>query len=160
MTGHHLTDEQFTELLTGDYPLDASRHMRACPQCQWEFKRVQASIEEFASVGLEWAEKRAAESIPTPSAFARACQPVSSWTAAAAAVLAAAILFGIHREEMQPAPTDVHPAHSESQVADDNRLMMDIDREIHWQADSPVGVDDLAESGRQPHSQASRRLAN
>ena len=64
MTGQHLTDEQFTELLSGDCPADASRHMLACTQCQWEFERVQASIEDFVTLSLEWAEKRASASIP------------------------------------------------------------------------------------------------
>ena len=34
MTGQHLTDEQFTDLLSGDYTADASRHVMACAQCQ------------------------------------------------------------------------------------------------------------------------------
>ena len=47
MTGQHLSDEQFTDLLSGDCPLDASRHMLACAQCQSEFRRVRASMEDF-----------------------------------------------------------------------------------------------------------------
>jgi hypothetical protein len=161
MTGQHLTDEQFTELLAGDYPFDASRHLQACAQCQCEFNRVQASIADFGSLAIEWAEQRASVSIPAPSAFARAWQPRSAW--AAAAVLAAAVLFGLHQENRTPGAITVagiHPAHSEREVADDNRLMMAIDREIHWQAESPVAGDNLVESGRRPHSQAPGRLAN
>jgi hypothetical protein len=163
MTGQHLTDEEFTELLSGECPLDASRHMQACPQCQSEFDRVQTSIEDFGSFALEWAEQRASASIRPPSAFVYRWQQAGTW--AAAAVLAAAVLFGVHQQKGIQAPevtlaTNVHPAHPESEVADDNRLMMAIDREIHWQADSPVAGDSLAESGRRPHSQASRRLAN
>ena len=70
MTGQHLTDEQFTDLLSGDYATDASRHMLACAQCQGEFERVQASIEDFVTLSLEWAERRASTSISAPSAFA------------------------------------------------------------------------------------------
>lgn len=163
MTGQHLTDEQFTELLSGDCPLDASRHMLACAQCQCEFRRVQASIEDFVTLSLEWAERRASASILTPSAFVRGWQSASSW-AAAAAVLAAAILFGVHQERML-APEVIslassQPTQSASEVADDNRLLMAIDKEISWQTDSLISVDDLATSARTPHSQPSRRFSN
>jgi hypothetical protein len=41
-------------------------------------------------------------------------------------------------------------------VADDNRLMMDIAKEIRWQANSPVAIDNVAEG----HSRVSHKLAN
>ena len=156
MTGQHLTDEQFTELLSGEYPLDASLHMKMCPQCRSEFERVQASIEDFGSLGLLWAEQRPSPQISAPSVFLRGWHSVSIRTAAA--VLLAAILFGVNQEKRMQAPvadplTAATPARSESQVAEDNRLMMAIDKEIRWQADSPVA------EGRLP-SRASRKLAN
>ena len=164
MTGQHLTDEQFTELLSGDCPMDASRHMMACAQCQHEFERVQASIEDFVTVSLEWAERRASTSIAAPSAFVRGWQSASSW-AAPAAVLAAVILFGVHREGMlTPDVISVaisQPAESASEVADDNRLLVAIDKEIRWQTESPISIDDLTTtSARRLHSQPSRRLTN
>jgi hypothetical protein len=164
MTGQHLTDEQFTELLSGDCRMDASRHMMACAQCQHEFERVQASIEDFVTVSLEWAERRASTSIAAPSAFVRGWQSASSW-AAAAAVLAAVILFGVHREGMlTPDVISVaisQPAESASEVADDNRLLVAIDKEIRWQTESPISIDDLTTtSARRLHSQPSRRLTN
>jgi anti-sigma-K factor RskA len=163
MTGQHLTDEQFTDLLSGDCPLDASRHMLACAQCQCEFRRVQASIEDFVTLSLKWAERRASASIPTPSAFVRGWRSASSW-AAAAAVLAAAVLFGVHQERMlAPEAVSVasnQSAQSASEVADDNRLLMAIDKEIRWQTASLISVDDLATSARRPHSRPSRRLTN
>lgn len=162
MTGQHLTDEQFTELLSGDCPLDASRHMQACGQCRSEFRRVQSSLEDFASLGLAWAEQRASASISTPSAFVRRWQSASRW-AAAAAVLAA-VLLGVHQERRMPAPevsiAGSQQADSASEVADDDRLMIAIDKEIRWQTESPISVDDLATSAKTPHSQLSRRLTN
>jgi hypothetical protein len=163
MTGHHLTDEQFTELLSGDCPMDATRHMMVCTQCQREFERVQASIEDFVTVSVEWAERRASTSIAAPSAFVRGWQSASS-LAAAAAVLAAAILFGVHREGMLTpdvlSVANSQPAESASEVAEDNRLLMAIDKEIRWQTESPISIDDLTSSTRRPHSQPSRGLTN
>jgi hypothetical protein len=141
MTGQHLTDKQFTELLSGEYPFDASRHMKTCAQCRSEFERVQASIEDFGAAGLLWAEKRPSPRISAPLAFFHGRHSLSMRTAAA--VLLAGVLFGAYQQKKTQAPvagsfTVAAPAHSESQVADDNRLLMAIDKEIHWQADSPV----------------------
>ena len=163
MTGPHLTDEQFTGLLSGDYTADASRHVQECAQCQGEFERVQASIEDFVTLSLEWSERRASTAISVPSAFVRAWQSASSW-AAAAAVLAAAILFGVHQGKLlSPDVVSVsgsQPVESASEVADDNRLLMAIDKEIRWQPESPISIDDLTASAGRPHMQPSRRLRN
>jgi hypothetical protein len=163
MTGQHLTDEQLTDLLSGDYTTDASRHMLSCVQCQGEFERVQASIEDFVTLSLEWAERRASTSISVPSAFLCGWQSASSW-AVAAAVLATAILFGVHQGRLlSPDAISVassQPAESASEVADDNRLLMAIDKEIRWQTESPISIDDLTASAGRPHAQPSRRLRN
>ena len=68
MTGQHLSDEQFTDLLAGECPMDALQHMNTCPQCQRELEQVQASIEDFSAVGLQWAEHGPAPRIFTSSA--------------------------------------------------------------------------------------------
>jgi hypothetical protein len=163
MTGQHLTDEQFTDLLSGGYTADASRHMQACAQCQGEFERVQASIEDFVTLSLEWAERRASTSISAPSAFVRLWQSASSW-ATAAAVLAAAILFGVHQGRLlSPDVVSVagsQRAESASEVADDNRLLMAIDKEIRWQPESPISIDDLTASTDKSHTRLARGLRN
>jgi hypothetical protein len=160
MTNQHLTNEQFTEVLSGDCALDASRHMQTCPQCRQELDQVQAGIGSFVTLGLEWAEKRAPALPLARSSFVRRWQPVDTW--AAAAVLAIGILFGVHQERILQTPAVMavpspESADSASEVSDDNRLMMAIDQEIHWQAESPVSV---ATSARHPHSPSPRRLAD
>jgi hypothetical protein len=163
MTGQHLTDSEFTDLLSGDYTSEASRHMRACAQCQSEFERVQTSIDDFVTLSLEWAKPRAATSIAAPSVFVCAWQSANSW-AAAAVVLAAAILFGVHQGRLStPDVVSVvgnPPAESASDVADDNRLLMAIDQETRWPAESPISIADLTASGGRPHAPSSRRLRN
>src|SRR5271170_6873697 len=93
MTGHHLTDEQFAGLLSDDCAIDIRDHMLGCAECRQEFRRVQASLEDFDSLSLEWAAQRASTSISTRSVLLRSWQSASAWTAAAAAVLTAAVLF-------------------------------------------------------------------
>jgi hypothetical protein len=160
VTNPHLTEEQFTQALAGDCDLDVSRHLQTCPQCQCETKRVQAAISDFTAAGLEWAEQQAPASITVCSRFVPRWQAVSSWTAAA--VVATAVLFGVHQERMSQTaaitaiPT-VERAESAADVADDNRLLAAIDTEIRWQAQSPVSIET---SDKESRSQSLHKLAN
>ena len=160
MTGHHLTNEQFTGLLSGD--CETSDHLLECAQCRHEFQAVRASLKDFASLSLEWAEQRASTSISTRSVLLRGWQSASAWMAAAAAVLTAAVLFaGQHQRNPQAisvAPTQA--ADSDSEVADDNRLMMAIDKEMRWQPQTLISANELATPGRRSRETPSPRLTN
>jgi hypothetical protein len=159
MTGHHLTDEQFAGVLCGE--CDHSDHLLGCPQCRQELRNVQASLEDFASLSLEWAEQRASTSISTRSVLLRSWQSASAWTAAAAAVLTAAVLFaGQHQRTPQTISLAPHAAVSESEVADDNRLMMAIDNEMRWQPQTLISANELATPGRRSRETPSPRLTN
>ena len=107
MTGH-LTDEQFAGLLSGD--CDTSDHLLGCAQCRQELRTVQASLEDFASHSLQWAEERASTSISTRSVLLRGWQSASAWTAAAAAVLTAAVLFAGQYQRTTQAPQAISVA--------------------------------------------------
>jgi anti-sigma-K factor RskA len=162
MTGH-LTDEQFAGLLSGD--CDTSDHLLECAQCRQELSKVQASLEDFASHSLEWAEERASKSISTRSVLLHGWQSASAWTAAAAAVLTAAVLFAGQYQRTTQAPHTIsvvasQAADSDSEVADDNRLMMAIDKEMQWQPQTLISVDELATPGRRSRETPSPRLTN
>jgi hypothetical protein len=162
MTGH-LTDEQFAGLLSGD--CDHSDHLLGCAQCRQELRTVQASLEDFASHSLEWAAQRASTSISTPSVLLRGWQSASAWTAAAAAVLTAAALFAGQFQPGTKTPrassvAGAQAADSDSEVADDNRLMMAIDKEMQWQPQTLISVDELATPGRRSRETPSPRLTN
>ena len=159
MTGQHLTNQQFTDLLIGDCSLNVRRHVDACPQCQEEFKQVQSAIDGFGAAGLEWAEQRAPLAISASSQLFSQCRSLGTW--AAAALLAAAVLFEVHQGWIVPTPAADNVAtevvESTSDVADDNRLMMAIDQEIRWQTESPLS---MATPAKHSHSRPPRRLAN
>jgi hypothetical protein len=157
MTGQHLTNQEFGDLLIGDCSLEVRRHVDACPQCEEEFKRVQSAIDGFGAAGLEWAEQRAPMSISPSSQLLFQCRSLGTW--AAAVLLAAAVLFEVHQGWIVPthvannvASQSVEPT---ANVADDNRLMMAIDQEIRWQAESPLSIAAPEKRSRPP-----RRLAN
>jgi hypothetical protein len=155
----HLTDEQWSELLYGDSTLEASQHLLVCPACQAEFRKLRSSLDEFAALGLNWAEGRASASISAPSAIVRNWASIST---AAAAVLAAVALLTVHHENKRvevPAAA-VQPVDYASEVAADDRLMVAIDKEIRWQTESAVANIDLGNSARASHARPSHRLTN
>jgi hypothetical protein len=155
MTSQHLTSQQFTDLLIGDCSLEVRRHVDTCQQCQDECKQVQSAIDGFGAAGLEWAEQRTPMSISASSQLFLQCRSLGTW--AAAALLAAAVLFEVHQGWIVPTPAANNVAtqvvESTADVADDNRLMMAIDQEIRWQAESPLSI-------AIPENHSPRRLAN
>jgi hypothetical protein len=155
MTSQHLTSQQFTDLLIGDCSLEVRRHVDTCQQCQDECKQVQSAIDGFGAAGLEWAEQRTPMSISASSQLFLQCRSLGTW--AAAALLAAAVLFEVHQGWIVPTAVANNVTNqaveSTSDVADDNRLMMAIDQEIRWQAESPLSI-------AIPEKHSPRRLAN
>jgi hypothetical protein len=83
------------------------------------------------------------------------CRSLGTW--AAAALLAAAVLFEVHQGWIVPTqPVNnvaTQAGESTADVADDNRLMMAIDQEIRWRAESPLSM-------ATPEKHSRRRLAN
>jgi hypothetical protein len=157
MTGQHLTSQEFTDLLIGDCSLEVRRHVDTCPQCQDECKQVQSAIDGFGAAGLEWAEQRTPISISASSQLFLQCRSLGTW--AAAALLAAAVLFEVHQGWIVPPSAANNVAtqvvESTADVADDNRLMLAIDQEIRWQAESPLSTATPGKNSRPTH-----RLAN
>jgi len=163
MTDHHLTDEQFAGVLSGD--CDHNDHLLECAQCRQELRTVQDSLADFASLSLEWAEQRASRSISTRSVLLRSWQSASARTAAAAAVLTVAVLFAGQYQQRTRTPQATSVASSQatvsdSEVADDNRLMMAIDNEMRWQPQTLLSTNELATPGRRPRETPSPRLTN
>jgi len=167
MTGH-LSDEQLSELLYADCCSDCStearRHLSACVECQSEFRRVRSALEGLASLGLAWAEQRASTSISSPSVLVRNWQSASTGAAAAAALLLAGTLFAVHQQKTVQAPqislASNHQTDSASEVAADDRLMIAIDKEIRWQTQSAVSIQNFAVAPRTRHSSSLHRLTN
>ena len=137
MTNQHLSDDQLDDVLAGDADLEVTRHLQSCKPCRAEIENLRDALAEFNAASLEWAEKQAPVAIPSRTRSIPRWQSISS--VAAAAIVAAAFIFG----SFQPKTTPV--AHTEAvaqqdNVAEDNRLMAAIDSEIRWQAESPASL--------------------
>ena len=139
----HLTDEQFTDLLSGDRSPEASRHLEQCTICQDELGRVQAALGSFDSVSMEWAEMEVRKRIHTPSRLARRWHAVPVWTTATALLLGAAVLLGVHQQNPRQAAHPEQPATAALSLDEDNQLLLNIDSEVRTQHNSPVSISEL-----------------
>jgi hypothetical protein len=165
MTSMHLTDEQFTGLLTGDCAeTRLYTHLESCPDCRAEFDRVQPAIESFNEVGLLWAEARAPRRVPVPSIWTLRFQGVSRWSMAAAAMLILGTAIGVHQERRAPMPvqTDLATtsAPSTTVLAEDNRLMVSIDQELSSDVRPQVPVTELQETSTASNQNLPKRFEN
>jgi anti-sigma factor RsiW len=167
---HHLTDEQFTELLLGTHSPSVRAHLAACRHCSQEAERVSGAIGSFQQKSHLWAEHRAAR-----SRLVRAsdCQPVfpwlqrpQAWTAAALAILlGAGIGVSWHADHAKRLPEPVAiatpaAAVSPSTLKADNDLLSAIDGELSAEDSTAAGAYGLNTSARAVRTRSPKRIAN
>lgn len=141
----HLSDAEFSDLLAGEFPDDATRfHLAHCEHCRTELDCVRSSLSSFSGLGTRWANHVAPSRIPVPSRWALRLMEVPSWSTGLAMTAATGLLvffFGpthqtrVHTPAPEPAPTAVIAsvsAPSKSELANDNRLMLSIDQELGY----------------------------
>ena len=158
----HLSDAQFTDLLSGTETPDILHHIHACPACAAEFERVRSSMESFNGLSLAWAQREAPTRVPVPTIPERHWGLAPAWSMAGglAAVLAVAGLAGgafldrAHHHTASPAAVEVAAAApSDAAISDDNRLMAAIDDELR--RPDPAVVE--AEAVGAPHVRSKER---
>jgi hypothetical protein len=154
----HLNDEQFCALLAGEESTSTAAHLDGCAACRSELERVAGPMEGFSALGMEWAERRSATLAPVrpQTAWAKPLMWPRPLTWAASALLAAAVIAGVHRERTTPAPLTAETASGrsaaaarpavaasgaaesprprtwtrEQQIAEDNRMLLAIRQEL------------------------------
>jgi hypothetical protein len=161
----HLNDDQFTECLTGGEPgFEAATHLAHCEACREELARFGASVGSFNAAAMAWSEVQPSVSLQgstedggchvswTNGAYAAA----TSWALAACLMLAAGVSIVQHRGR-HDGPANVASVvppqeDSEAQIAEDNKLLMDVDLALHDRSRSPE-----LEYGLQPRANARSR---
>lgn len=145
----HLTDDQMDDALIGDLAVDCAAHLAGCDECQLRLEQAEAPIANFNAVSLAWSERRSATLPlrPTHSAHT-AWLPRALWAATAAAVLAVGITVPVVRHSREgkslasshdgaaptlmasTGPVDNPVAARDEQIARDNQMLQNIDREL------------------------------
>lgn len=144
---HHLTDEQFTDLLLGTVPAQVKSHLDTCSECSAEAQRVSMALGSFEQETRIWAECRTAGA-PTIS---RAFETDSSgfhlpmaWAAAAVAV-AVAITVGIAQYDQRPevsSHAQAASAATDSQIPDVSAATLKADNDLLAAIDGKLRAED------------------
>lgn len=161
----HLTDAQFTELLSGVESPELLHHVQGCAGCGAELERVRSAVESFNRVTMAWAQRQSV-GIQVPVAPERRWFAIPTWSMAGglAAVLAVAgLAAGVHveRSHQEAAPVvEVATGPTEAAVSEDNRLMMAIDSELRQTETAVIPAAELGRAQSRSKQGLSRRAEN
>lgn len=162
---NHLTDAQFTDLLSGTETPDILHHLHACPTCAEEFERVRSSMESFNDISLAWAQREASTRVPVPAIPERRWFFTPAWSMAgglaavlAVAGLAAGTFLDHSHHTAAPAAVEVAAAApTDASISDDNRLMAAIDDELRRPDPAVAQAEALGAPHIHPKERSSRR---
>jgi hypothetical protein len=162
----HLSDEQFSDCALGMEPVgDAAAHLSACSECTEELARFGASMTEFSAAALGWSESRSPMSLRQLGLKASSPHPrfaIASWALAAGFLLAVGVSTVTHREHRGAAdggsaavasPVGEVADCSEAEIAQDNKLLQDVNMAIGSGEPSPVSQYRLSQTDVAPSRQ-------
>lgn len=149
----HLTDDQIDDYLIGDLAESWNAHVATCAECQVRIAELKSAIDSFKDVSLAWSERQSAT---VPVRLAGSTRKISHkrraiWVATATAAIAVSVAIPLMRHEPPlPAPTSTDAAAAisahtfaaerQEQIAQDNQMLRNIDREIGTPVSSPSEV--------------------
>ncbi len=181
---NHLSEEQFSGLLLQQGNAATRAHLAACAECRVELERVRESLASFNTMSLEWAERRSATLGPVRIAAAGSQRLPLVWATAALLVVgvfvggmhleqqrrgmtgaanvpaAASSVVAVGAQQQTEQPMPVRPVKVatvrgvDPRIAEDNRLLAAIDRELNSSEPLLVPISELRTAG----SKAQRRL--
>ena len=162
----HLTDDQIDDHLIGDLHGEAVQHLAGCAECQDRVAEMEAPISSFKDVSLAWGERQSATMPVRPAGLRTKTNHGrrAIWAATATAAVAIGVAIPLARHEAHgttpAAPhasthTQTFAAEREEQIAQDNQMLLDIDRELGTPVSSPsetFGFDLNSEARRSAHN--------
>jgi predicted anti-sigma-YlaC factor YlaD len=133
----HLNDDQFMECVMGAEPgVAAAAHLQECEICREELARFGGAVSSFNRASQAWSEARPVEVRPVGSGYwvARPFFAVASYALAACLVLTVGVEVMVHHG-LGGGPATVASGgetaeDSAAQIAQDNKLLMDVDSAI------------------------------
>lgn len=145
----HLTEEALNDVLIGMGCEESERHMAACPECRARVEEFTSGIELMNATSMAWSRQRAAQ-LPNPQPNAGVWRfPLATMGWVAAAVLLIAVAAPVWHRLDQPkigyapqaiqTPAMAHTEDSETQIAQDNALLRDVDAAINASEAPPLG---------------------
>lgn len=154
-TQSHLTDEALDDVLIGLGSLASQAHLAHCLECRARVEEFQSSVELFNQASLGYSEAQPGKALSTTQPAHRfLARPVlAAWAAAAVLSIlagpAAWHVFAPHSVHAPAIATDVQE--SETQIAEDNELLRQVNAAIAPDEQSVVEQYQLLEAPR-PHA--------
>lgn len=140
---NHLADEALSDVLIGLGSLESDAHLARCPECRSKVDDFRADMTLFNSASMAWSEsqsERPAKASRHPAAR-RIRFALVIWSAAVALLLMMAITFWRHSAVAPPNHVNIvesQPLDSETQIAQDNELLQDINAAIGSDDEYPI----------------------
>ncbi len=130
----HLNDDQFMDCVMGVEPgVETAAHLHECEACREELARFGMSMESFNKAALAWSEARPVEVRLGEGRF-HAPRPffaMASYALAACLMLSVGIEVMLHHEQSGASATVASVSGPEedsaAQIAQDNKMLMDVD---------------------------------
>jgi hypothetical protein len=146
----HLTEEALDDVLIGMGSEEAALHLAACPECRARVKEFSSEIALLDATSMAWNRQRAAQmSDPQPhTGVGRIPLATMGWVVAAVLLIAVAapVWHRLNQSKIGyvPPPAIQTPAvaqtgDSETQIAQDNALLRDVDAAINASEAPPLG---------------------
>jgi hypothetical protein len=143
----HLSDEQFADYALGMAPGGAAAHLSQCSACTDELARFGALVNAFGAATLGWSESRTPFSL-RQQALKVSVRPrfaVASWALAVGLVFSVGLSTMMHREHRgigdESSATVASNGHasdcSDTEIAQDNKMLRDVNMEIGGSDPSP-----------------------
>ena len=136
----HLSNEQFAECLTAEYPQPAVQsHLAGCDACREELGVFMASVDDFSHAALGWSRaKQETPRLALKAARRSLFQPVQ-WALACVLALAVGVPVALHIDHDRAITSAGNAASddSDAQIAQDNRLMQSVDGALDQNDPSP-----------------------
>lgn len=156
----HLNEDQVNEAMIGCLSAESEGHLDACALCQERLAMARLPIENFKALTLAWSERRSA-TMPVPAHVSLLAslnhRRRLAWGSAVVALLVVTIATPIElRHAQRREADDAAQAHSvsalgatgvvsgqqstEEQIARDNQLLNEIDRELNSSHENPADL--------------------
>jgi predicted anti-sigma-YlaC factor YlaD len=136
----HLPEDALDDVLIGMGSVDSEAHLAHCPECRAKIEEFGKDVRLFNQASMAWSEARPRRPLEQARLAPAPRMPFALMGSAAAAALAIAVALSIghHETPQNRIGTDARIGDSQTQIAQDNQLMVAVNAAIGPQEVSPL----------------------
>ena len=169
----HLTDDQFSEYLSGTRVSPATEaHVASCESCLAEVGLFLNSVDDFSAAAFDWSKSQPVISPRTKLSRQRhSMQTPLRWALATALLVAVSVPVIVHEEHGRSASgssLDAQGGENPAQIAQDNNLLLSVNVALgttdpspfqeYGIANGPQNTNESSRPGSRPDSRSPSRI--